>query len=58
MPDGDFKLQIGDRVVLVGEPKVVENIVNILMIGKPEFPLQYGQSFAVLTGGLVERVFC
>ena len=30
VPDGDFKLQIGDRVVLVGEPKVVENIVNIL----------------------------
>lgn len=55
VPDGDFKLQIGDRVVLVGEPKVVENIVNILMIGKPEFPLQYGQSFAVLTGGLVDK---
>lgn len=55
VPDGDFKLQIGDRVVLVGEPKVVENIVNILMIGKPEFPLQYGQSFAVMANGLVEK---
>lgn len=52
VPDGDFKLQIGDRVVLVGDPKVVENIVNILMIGKPEFPLQYGQTFAVLADNL------
>ncbi|MDE7169354.1 MAG: NAD-binding protein, partial [Mucispirillum sp.] len=48
VPDGDFKLQIGDKAVLVGDPKVVENIVNILMIGKPEFPLQYGQTLAVL----------
>lgn len=52
VPDGDFKLQIGDRVVLVGDPKVVENIVNILMIGKPEFPLQYGQTFAVLADNM------
>ena len=55
VPDGDFKLQIGDRVVLIGEPKVVENIVNILMIGKPEYPLQYGQNLAVLGNGLTEQ---
>lgn len=52
IPDGDFKLQLGDRVVLIGDPKVVENIVNILMVGKPEFPLQYGQVFAVLADNL------
>lgn len=55
VPDGDFKMQIGDRVVLVGEPKVVENIVNILMIGKPEFPLQYGQSVAVIASNMVDK---
>lgn len=55
VPDGDFKMQIGDRVVLVGEPKVVENIVNILMIGKPEFPLQYGQNIAVIASDMVEK---
>ena len=55
VPDGDFKMQIGDRVVLVGEPKVVENIVNILMIGKPEFPLQYGQNIAVIANNMVEK---
>ena len=52
IPDGDFKLQIGDRVVLIGDPKVIENIVNILMIGKPEFPLQYGQIFAVMADNI------
>lgn len=55
IPDGDFKMQIGDKVILVGDPKVVENIVNILMIGKPEFPLQYGQSFAVLANNLIDK---
>ena len=31
VPDGDFKLQVGDRAILIGDPKVVENIVNILL---------------------------
>ena len=55
IPDGNFKLQIGDKAVLVGDPKVVENIVNILMIGKPEFPLQYGQTFGVLADAVTEQ---
>lgn len=52
IPDGDFKLEIGDKAVLIGEPKVIENIVNILMKGTPEFPLQYGQTFNVLADSL------
>ena len=52
IPDGEFKLQIGDRAILIGEPKVIENIVNILMKGSPEFPLQYGQTFDVLADRL------
>lgn len=55
IPDGDFKLEIGDRAILIGEPKVVENIVNILTKGTPEFPLQYGQSFDVLADRLTEK---
>lgn len=55
IPDGEFKLEIGDRAVLIGEPKVIENIVNILMKGTPEFPLQYGQSFDVLADKLDEK---
>ncbi len=52
MPDGDFKLKVGDKAILVGEPKVIENIVNILTKGTPEFPLQYGQSSVALTHNL------
>lgn len=55
VPDGDFKLQIGDKAILIGEPKIIENIVNILMKGTPEFPLQYGQSFDVLADRLSEN---
>lgn len=55
VPDGDFQLQVGDRAVLIGDPKVIENIVNILMKGTPEFPLQYGQVFGVLADNLREK---
>lgn len=55
VPDGDFQLKIGDRAILIGDPKVVENIVNILMKGTPEFPLQYGQVFGVLADNLREK---
>jgi len=52
IPDKDFELKIGDRVIIVGEPKVVENIVNILTRGVYEFPLQFGEIYAVLLDDL------
>ncbi len=42
LPDGNSSLKVGDRVVLVGEPKILENVTNILLKGDPQFPLQYG----------------
>lgn len=42
LPDGNSTLNVGDRVVLVGDPKILENVVNILLKGDPQFPLQYG----------------
>jgi Trk K+ transport system NAD-binding subunit len=42
IPDGNSSLKVGDRVVLVGEPKILENVVNILLKGDPQFPMQYG----------------
>jgi len=42
IPNGNLSLKIGDRVVLAGEPKILENVVNILLKGDPQFPLQYG----------------
>ncbi len=55
MPDADFKLKVGDKAVIIGDPKVIENIVNILTKGTPEFPLQYGQSMAILGDNLTEE---
>lgn len=42
LPDGNCKLKVGDRVVLVGDPRVLENVTSILLKGEPQFPLQYG----------------
>jgi Trk K+ transport system NAD-binding subunit len=42
LPCGTCTLKVGDRVVLVGEPKVLENVTTILLKGLPQFPLQYG----------------
>lgn len=42
MPDGHSSLKIGDRVVLVGNPGVLENVTATLLKGIPQFPLQYG----------------
>ncbi len=42
LPDGNSSLEVGDRVVLVGDPKILENVANILLKGDPQFPLQFG----------------
>lgn len=42
IPSGDETIKVGDRVVIIGEPKVLENLVNILLKGIPQFPLQFG----------------
>jgi Trk K+ transport system NAD-binding subunit len=44
MPCGTCSLKVGDRVVLVGDPKVLENVTTILLKGLPQFPLQYGNN--------------
>ena len=42
IPTGNNSLKVGDRVVLVGDPNLLENVAEILIKGKPQFPLQYG----------------
>ncbi len=48
IPTGEDRIKVGDRVVLIGDPKVLENLVNILLKGIPQFPLQFGSDFAVV----------
>jgi len=43
LPTGNCRLKVGDRVILVGEPSVLESVAGILVKGTPQFPLQYGK---------------
>lgn len=42
LPNGNCTLKMGDRVLLVGDPKVLGNVTTTLLKGLPQFPLQYG----------------
>ena len=42
LPTGNCSLRVGDRVILVGDPKVLEHVTTNLLKGLPQFPLQYG----------------
>lgn len=56
LPEGDIELNIGDKVVLVGDPLILKNIVKTLMQGIPKFPLQYGNNINVMVYGDAEPV--
>ncbi|UOD34672.1 NAD-binding protein [Deferribacteraceae bacterium V6Fe1] len=43
IPTGNVKIKVGDKVIIFGEPKVLENLANIFLKGIPQFPLQYGK---------------
>ncbi len=47
LPSGKERIKVGDKVVLIGEPKVLDNLVNILLKGTPQFPLQFGNHIVV-----------
>ncbi len=42
VPHGDTKIQVGDRILLIGNPDIIKVIAELLRTGSPEFPLQYG----------------
>jgi len=48
IPSGEEKIKIGDKVVIIGDPKVLENLINILLKGIPQFPLQFGFDVATI----------
>lgn len=43
IPTGNTKIEVGDKIIIFGEPKVLENLANIFLKGIPQFPLQYGK---------------
>jgi Trk K+ transport system NAD-binding subunit len=44
IPTGENHIRVKDRVVLMGDPKVLENVATILLKGDPQFPLQFGNA--------------
>jgi hypothetical protein len=47
IPSGSTRIKVGDRIVVAGEPKILENLAGIFTKGIPQFPLQYGEDMAV-----------
>jgi len=47
IPAGSTRIKVGDRIVVAGEPKILENLAGIFTKGIPQFPLQYGEDMAV-----------
>ena len=48
VPTGDTGLQVDDRVLLVGDPKILPSVAEYLRMGTPQFPRPYGSSVITL----------
>lgn len=48
IPNGESTIKVNDKIVLVGNPKTLENIANIFLKGIPQFPTQYGSKILAL----------
>lgn len=47
IPTGEFELKVGDKVILVGEPKILKGVIDTLTKGEPQFPLQFGHYISI-----------
>ncbi|QAR34418.1 hypothetical protein EP073_13720 [Geovibrio thiophilus] len=47
LPNKESRINIGDRLIVVGEPQVVKSVVDTLSRGVPNFPLRFGQTLSV-----------
>jgi Trk K+ transport system NAD-binding subunit/nucleotide-binding universal stress UspA family protein len=51
VPTGDTRLQVDDRVLLVGDPTVLPTVAEYLRLGTPQFPRQIGPNVVTLEFG-------
>lgn len=49
VPSDATRIEVDDRVVLVGEGAILPSIAEFFRVGEPEFPLAYGTQVLVLT---------
>lgn len=55
VPHGETVLESGDRVMLVGEPAVIDSVALFIHGSEPSFPGQYGANIALISDGEVAR---
>lgn len=48
VPVGDTVLEVDDRVLLVGDPRVLPTVAGYLRMGTPQFPRPYGPNVVTL----------
>jgi len=48
LPQPELRLRAGDKVLLVGNPRILSGIAEFFRMGEPEFPLQFGSKIALL----------
>ncbi len=51
LPKGELRLEVGDRLLVVGRPQKVENFIHSLVIGDYRFPLEWGDKVLVCGDG-------
>lgn len=49
VPSDATRIEVDDRVVLVGEGEILPSIAEFFRVGEPEFPLAFGAQVVVLT---------
>lgn len=49
IPTGQVRIEVDDRVILIGEREILPSIAEFFRLGEPEFPLEFGSQVLVLT---------
>jgi trk/ktr system potassium uptake protein len=48
VPTGETTLEVDDRVLLVGDPKILQTVSEYIRMGTPQFPQPYGPNIVTL----------
>lgn len=48
VPHGDTIIRTGDKVLLIGDPQILQSVAAFIRTGEAEFPLQYGSHVVTL----------
>ncbi len=58
VPTGETRLQVDDRVLLVGDPEALKGISEYIRLGTPQFPNPYGPNVVSVERNGVDTTLC